>query len=369
MFNAKYALEKTLKKIERTSQRIKDTMPNYSVNGIYNDESEKNLRLWTNGFWSGILWHCYKLTGIERYAEYAVSCEQRLDEVLLDFYEVDHDAGFMWLLTSVAHYSIKKDDNARRRALIAASLLASRFNAAGGYIRAWNDKHGEAGYAIVDCMMNLPLLYWASQELDDPRFRHIAMRHANTAMKYQVLLDGSTRHILNFDAETGKYINNLGGQGYSEDSCWSRGNSWALYGFALSYHYTGKKEYLKTAVKIADYFISNLPKDFVPFADFKAPPEENIHKDATAAAIASCGLILIHRQLGTANGAVYRQTAEYIVKSLFENYTDWDNDEAIIQHGCVAYHAKGMRSDIPLIYGDYFFLEALVMLGGGDGMF
>ena len=147
-------------------------------------------------------------------------------------------------------------------------------------------------------MMNLPLLYWASEYTGDPRFSHMAVRHTETVLQNFIREDGSSKHICVFDAYTGKYVKNLGGQGYDENSAWTRGNAWALYGFALAYHYTKQEKYLETACRVADFYEAHLPQDYVPFADFLAPEELNVHKDTSAASAAASGLVLLAKLSG-----------------------------------------------------------------------
>lgn len=372
MFNEKEALEKVLAKLERTSARIKDGVAYRTIDGVYNDLTEE-IDWWTNGFWPGILWLAYRKTGNKAYAEYAEGVENKLDKALEKFYCLHHDVGFMWHLSSVANYKLTGNKLSAKRGYMAASVLASRFNVKGSFIRAWNSENwnsdASVGWAIIDCMMNLSILYWASEHINDPRFSHIAQTHAETVMKYFIYEDGSSKHICEFNAETGEYVKNHGGQGYSENSAWSRGNAWALYGFALSAKYTGRQDFTNTAKKVANFFIAHLPEDNVPFADFKAPKELNIHKDSSAAAIAASGLLLLSRLVEENEREFYFNAGKKIVKSLYENYTNWEGDEALINKGCTAFHDKGYGAETSLIYGDYFFLEALLQLNGDKELF
>lgn len=368
MFNQREALARVLAKLERTSARIGDQIPYRTEGGRFDDQTEKDICWWTNGFWPGILWLAHRQTNQQHYADLAVRVEKKLDQAFLDFYGLHHDVGFMWQLSAVANYKLTGDQAAAKRGYLAASILASRFNQAGSFIRAWNNDH--TGWAIIDCMMNLSILYWASYYIKDPRFSHIAQAHATTVMKHFIYEDGSSKHICEFDPFTGAYLKNYYGQGYSEDSAWSRGAAWALYGFALSAKYTGRQDFLATAQKVAEFFISHLPEDQVPFADFKAPAKVNIHKDSSAAAIAASGLLLLARLVPEVESEFYQGSAQRIVESLYSNYTDWDGDEALIQKGCAAFHeTKPGWRETSLIYGDYYFLEALMQLNGYQELF
>lgn len=362
---------KTVEKITKTSDRIKEVIPYVSRNGQYNDQTT-DPGWWTNGFWSGILWYMYQETKNEKFARYSEGCEKIMDTVIHDYDRMDHDAGFMWMLSSVANYRITGNDRSRRRGMLAASILASRYNARGKFIRAWNSKEGQpdrTGWAIIDCMMNLPILYWASERINDPRFKYIAMDHADTTMREFVRPDGSMRHIVLFDPVTGEKLDSLGGQGYDKDSSWTRGTAWALYGFTLSYWHTREQRYLDTAKKIANFFIASLPEDNVPFADFKAPVESNVNKDTTAGACGASGLLLLSTLVAENEKNTYERAAQKIVKALYENHGAWEEEEeALLKNGCVSYHSPN-ANNVPLIYGDYFFVEALAQMQGRTSLF
>lgn len=205
----------------------------------------------------------------------------------------------------------------RRRGLLAATTLAARYNLDGKFIRAWNDSTGSymgdveasRGWMIIDCMMNLPLLYWASEELQDPRFKKIAVSHAKTAQQYIVRPDGSCNHIVAFDLETGEYLDNPGGQGYKQGSSWSRGQSWAVYGFALSCHHTKDESFLNTAKQCAHYCIANLATtDWLPLVDFRAPAGP-VKYDSTAAMCTACGLLEIASHVEENEARFYTEAA------------------------------------------------------------
>lgn len=359
------AWEQTVTKVSRTSQRIGANFPHASVNGSYVLEP---AYWWTAGFWPGLLWLLYRETGSEQFKTIAEQCEQQLDQVVMDYYKLDHDIGFMWTLTSVARYKLLQADDAKRRALLAANLLAARFNVKGNYIRAWNPwREGEdnSGYAIIDCMMNLPLLYWASEQTGDPRFKHLAIEHADTVLNHFIRPDGSVYHIVRFDAHTGERVEALGGQGFAPESAWSRGASWAIYGMALSYQHTGEERYLQAAKRVAHFFISQLPEDHVPHWDFRLPADITKYRDTSAGACAACGLLLIADQVDPVEAASYRKAGEAILHSLYANYGAWDNEqeEGLILHG-TSHYPEGKNIDVPLIYGDYFFVEGLSRLKG-----
>lgn len=321
---------------------------------------------WTNGFWAGMMWLAYLESKKECYKEIAVAAEEALDQAFLDFEELHHDVGFMWLLSAVAHNRLEENRLSKNRGLHAATLLAGRFNFIGGFIRAWQGKN-HAGYVIIDSMMNIPLLYWAAEESGDPRFRAIAMKHADTVKNNFVRSDGSVNHIVSFDPMTGDVLDTPRGQGYASGSSWSRGQAWAIYGFALSYIHTGNQEYLEVAKRVAHYFIANLSEDGVPVIDFRAP-EEPVFKDTTAGAIALCGLIEIAKHVSPMEKALYETAAEKILKGLERNCDFTLNNQSILQNGSESYHAPNGHH-IPIIYGDYYLMEALLKLKGNDILF
>jgi unsaturated chondroitin disaccharide hydrolase len=286
----------------------------------------------------------------------------------MNYDSMDHDNGFKWLPTAVADYRVTKNPASRNRGLLAAGNLAGRYNCDGQFIRAWNNWPGSdadrTGWAIIDCMMNLPLLYWASEEIGDPRFYKIAVHHANTAMKNFIRPDGSANHIVAFDPENGQMLETFGGQGYEVGSSWTRGQSWALYGFVLSYLHTKDTAYLETAERVANYFLSNIPESGLIPVDFRQPLDVT-WQDSTAAAIASCGLIELSKQFEGRQGRIYLEAALKMLKALAENCTNWNEDEDDILTKCTAaYHDK--EHEFSIIYGDYYYLEALMKLTGKE---
>ncbi|WP_462412929.1 glycoside hydrolase family 88 protein [Neobacillus sp. Marseille-QA0830] len=363
------AWEQVTKKVTRTSKRIGANFPHASDKGEYILEEP---HWWTAGFWPGVLWQVYRETKDDAIKQLAQECEDKLDKVQNDYYRLDHDMGFMWTLTSIAQYKITGDEDSKRRALLAANLLMGRFNANGNFIRAWNPwSEGEdnRGVAIIDCMMNLPLLYWATEETGDPRFKSVAKRHADTVLEHFIRSDGGVHHIIRFDPDTGEKVEALGGQGYAPYSAWARGTAWAIYGLTLSYHYTGEEKYLETAKRVAHFFISHLPEDFVPVWDFRLPAEVESPRDSSAGAIAACGLLLLAKKVRTEESPVYQKAGEKILESLYKNYGDWEGmEEGLILHG-TSHFPEGKFTDNPLIYGDYFFVEGLASLKGYKELF
>ncbi len=345
-------------------------IPYTTKDGVFDDWSAKDkICWWTNGFWAGMLWQLYHAYGEEIYKDCAVGIEDKLDENLMNYMGMDHDSGFKWLLTSGANLQETGDEKAKNRLLLAASNLAGRFNLNAGLIRAWNDPDtGEtAGWAIIDCMMNLPLLYRAAEMTKDPRFKQIAMCHADHAANAFIRKDGSSHHIITFDPENGNVIKPLGGQGMREGSSWTRGQSWALYGFALSYRHTGKEDYLRTSQKVAEYVLSKIPADHCIPVDYDQPADIS-WEDDTAAAITASGLLLLSEELQESDPAAaerYHDEAVALLTFLAEHSCSFDENTDHFLEKCSAAYNDDVH-DFAIIYGDYYFTEAILRLCGKE---
>ena len=340
-----------------------DYIPYSTENGQW---KPVHIHWWTNGFWPATMWQMYLATKDDLFRDEAIRTEKMLDVNLEDFEGLSHDVGFMWLIQSGVRYALEGNTDSYARTMRAAQHLACRYNP-NGFIRAWNGE-GREGWAIVDCMMNLPLLYWASEVSGDPRFRLIAMKHADTAMDVFVRPDGSCNHIIIFDAETGEVLDNPGGQGYESGSSWSRGQAWALYGFTLSYLHTGKQEYLDTAKRVANYFISQITDDYIPRCDFRQPAEP-VLKDDTAGAVAAAGLLVLAQQLPELEAVTYYDVAVKMLRAMEREDINWElNDPALLQRCTAAYHDIPGRH-ITMNYADYYFVEAINMLRGQKMLF
>ena len=351
------------KKMEKTAPEIGANFPHISREGRFNDEPLG----WVSGFWPGILWLAYQQTGKKEYAQYAEEIEEKLNALFDGFDLAEHDVGFIWQLSAGANYQLTGNEKSRCRCLKAASLLASRFHIKGSFIQAWNR---EPGWAIADCTMNLALLYWASREIDNPRFAQIADAHAQTALNYIVRPDGSTNHIVSFEPESGEYIEALGGQGNAPDSAWARGSAWVLYGLALCYHFTENLAYLETAKRVCNFFVANLPEDYVAHWDFRVERLEDTPRDTSAVSFAACGMMEIAKYVPECEKAFYENTAQKILQSLTKNYSNLTDDscQELLRGGTGNFPA-GVNINVGIIYGDYFYMEAISRLTGNDTIF
>ena len=327
---------------------------------------------WTSGFWGGLNAMMYENTKAEEYLECAKACENTLDAALRDnCTDLHHDVGFQWHILSGALYRITGDKGSRTRNFFAASTLSARYNIDGGFITAWNTEKCQ-NWTIIDTLMNLPLLYWASNEIGDDRFKRIAMAQADTAICDHLRDDGSIAHIVEHDRETGDVVTTFAGQGCAEGSSWSRGQSWAVYGFTLSYLHTKEERYLNAAKQVANYFIANCCDDWLPRIDFRAPAEP-VYYDSTAGLIAACGLIELGKILPENEGGMYTHAAVKMIRAICENFGNFDeNNDYIIGNGSCRYPIPGTYTEekagvhISIIYADYYFAEAILKLRGSD---
>jgi len=200
----------------------------------------------------------------------------------------------------------------------------------------------------------------------DPRFKNVATAHADTMLADNIRPDGSVVHVMAYDPASGQKLGPEVGQGYSKQSSWARGTGWAIYGYALSGMYTNNPRYIEAAEKVADFMMANLPPDGVPRADLLAPPEDSdCVMDSSAAAIAAGGMLLLEK---LTKNPRRREDALKLLEALQSTCVAGVDEEALLLHGNVGYH-RPLSKDIPLIYGDFFYLEALCMLEGSDTLF
>ncbi|MDC7676287.1 glycoside hydrolase family 88 protein [Asticcacaulis machinosus] len=322
---------------------------------------------WTNGFWTGQLWLAYELSGDEKYRTAAERHVESFHARIFDQVNVDHhDLGFLYSLSCVAASKLTDSTLAREAGLEAARLLLTRYLPKAGIIQAWGNLSdpAEAGRMIIDCNLNLPLLYWATEQTGDLTFADAADTHIQQALKYIVRPDASTFHTFYMDPVTGAPRHGTTHQGYADDSCWARGQAWGIAGFPLVYRYFRKPALIETSARLANYFLNRLPQDLICCWDlvFTDAPHE---RDSSAAAIAACGLLELGKSLplSDTDSPAYRGTAIAMVESLIRLYAATPDDEGagLLKHG--VYHMpKGIGVDEYCLWGDYFYLEALTRL-------
>jgi len=364
---AKATVSRLIDRFAAERDRVGSKIPYIAEEGAYKKDmsaTPEDLIWWTNGFWPGILWQCFGATGDDAFADVARGVEDKLDGAFDRYTGLHHDVGFMWLLSAVADYRLTGNERSQARGLHAAHLLAGRYNPRGKFIRSWN--RDRSGWVIVDSMMNIPLLYWASDTIGDPRFTYVAEDHADTIMAKTVRDDGSCNHIIVLDPANGDLLETPAGQGYAPGSSWSRGQAWALYGFALSYRHTGEERYLATAKRVASYFASQVAlTGDVALLDFRQPAEP-VYWDALAGCIAACGMLEIARSCEGTERADWITWAIRILKATDERFCDWDIEHDGVVTMCSGAYWSEKDRHVPMVYADYYFLEAMLRLVGKD---
>lgn len=361
-------LDCIIKKVDENIIKFGNKFPMpASKDGIY--PLEENTDDWTQGFWTGMLWLAYEYTGNDKYRKEAekqiLTYIERIEKQLGTDH---HDMGFLYSLSCVAAYKLTGNENAKRAALMAADKLASRYHEKGEFIQAWGalDK-AESYRLIIDCLLNIPLLYWAAEETGDKKYSHIAFTHYRTTAKNIVRDDGTTHHTFYFDINTGEPLRGVTAQGYSDTSCWARGQAWGVYGSMLTYKYMHNPDAIEFFKTVTNCFLNKLPEDFVAYWDmiFTDGDEE---RDSSAAAIAVCGLIEGAKHLkADEDKPLYMNAAMHILNSLIDSYSakGSPDTDGLLLHGVYNKHA-GIGVDECMIWGDYFYMEALMRVYNPD---
>lgn len=353
-------------KINAMLPRFHDCFPAANTEkGVYPAERENYE--WTTSFFAGMLWLLYEHTGDGNYLD---TLEQHLasfhERVEKPGYVELHDMGFLYDLTCYPAVLLKKDEHAKRSFLKAADFLTERWVEKAGILQAWGDMSDKnnQGRMIIDCLLNLPLLYQATRLTGDRKYYEMAYSHARQAQKYIVRPDHSTYHTYFMDVDTGAPRFGKTAQGYSDDSCWARGQVWGVYGFALSYAHTGDKSFLDTACQLLDYYLERLPADYVNYWDLCFTDGDQ-PRDSSSTSIVCCGIIELLRHIPMLHPrrTVYKNALALMMDSLAKNYTtkDLPQVDGLLLHGVYAMpHNRGV--DECTIWGDYYYVEALCRL-------
>ena len=326
----------------------------------------RSIYWWTSGHYPGSLWYLYEATGNEFFKDRAIAWMEILKPV--SKYDKSHDIGFMMYCSYGNARRILKTDRYDALLKETADSLSHRFKDSLGLIRSWGKITDAKDFLVIpDNMMNLELLEAVSKFSGDPRFDRIARSHATMTMKHHFRADGGTYHVLNYDQRPGflgVVQEILRGQGLGCETAWSRGQSWAIYGYTMMYRFTKDPSYLAFAQKVSDFAINhpNMPADGVPYWDFGAPGEE---RDTSAASVMASGLLELAGFVGGEKGEYYRTFAVKQLLSLVSNEYFSEGDEVghfLLKHG-VGHKPADKEIDTPLDYGDYYFLEALLRFG------
>ncbi len=399
--------------LDRAVAQVRLNLPLYtercqnhsSVRGIYpacdNDQ-------WTTGFWPGEVWLAFERTGDVVFKDAALTLVESFRDRMVRKVSVDHhDMGFLYSPSCVAAWKLVGSEVGREAAIMAARQLCTRFQEKGSFFQAWGPMGARENYRfIIDCLLNLPLLYWATEETGEYRFADLARRHTATCLAHSFRADHSTYHTYFMDPESGEGVRGETCQGYKNDSSWARGQAWAVYGLALSYRYTLERPGLVGSSgpdfpplfdAVAGYYLSRLPSDLVPYWDLSFPESEvatggaygpdgaTEPRDSSSAAIVACGLLEMADALDRARvdasssgvqspaGASerYRTLALAMLKSLIDRYSvkDQGPGRGQLSHG--TYSKKSPYNtcteegvDESLSWGDYFYMEALTRVSG-----
>lgn len=367
----KKALEFCAKQVIRNLDEFTYAFQNaYSEDGFYRAIENND---WTTGFWTGEIWLAYEFCRDERLREAAEIQIDSFAERIGKKIEVDHhDMGFLYSPSCVAGYKLIGSKEGKEAAIAAADQLITRYHPVGEFIQAWGPMDAPENYRlIIDCLLNLPLLYWASEETGDARYREIAEKHIHTALANVVREDASTWHTFFFDMETGAPDHGATCQGYMDGSAWARGQAWGLYGCALAYRYTKREEYITLFKRVTEYFMEHLPADMVPFWDLCFTDGDEQPRDSSSASIAACGMLEMAKYMDDEDALYYKDTAKQLMKSLYDNYAvkDMNTSNGLVLHSTYSNHSpyntcNHYGVDECNSWGDYFYMEALTRLYG-----
>ena len=364
---AKIALDQATEQVRQNLKEFTYCCQNHSsINNIY-PKCENNQ--WTCGFWPGEIWLAYEHTGDSAFREAGSVQVQSFLHRIQNKIEVDHhDMGFLYTPSCVSAWMLTENEDARKAAILAADQLTTRFQEVGGFLQAWGKMGAPENYRyIIDCLMNLPLLYWASEQTGDEKYRRVALRHTETCLRHSFRGNGSTYHTYFLDPTTGAGLRGVTCQGYRDDSSWARGQAWAICGLASSYRYTGDKRCVDYFRRALAYYLERLPEDMIPYWDLIFSDGSGEPRDSSSAAIVACGLLEMAPQLEQEEAERCLYLARCMVGSLAENYAAGEGSNGLLLHG--TYSKKSPYNtctpegvDECVSWGDYFYMEALTRL-------
>ncbi|MDO7171566.1 glycoside hydrolase family 88 protein [Mariniflexile sp. AS56] len=362
--NSESVLDQNVVKIKRVLKSL-DSADRFARNIPKGQQHWKTVGVkdWCSGFWPGVLWYAYEHSGNDSIKKAAEKFTAPIKTIAFSPAE-DHDIGFMVYCSYGNGYRLTGNEAYKEVMLAAADTLATLYNPIVGAIQSWPSKKNKYPHnTIIDNMMNLELLFWASKNGGDKSLYDLAKRHAEVTMKHIVRPDSAVYHLGEFNDKTGAFIKGHTHQGYADESMWARGQTWGIYGFAVAYRETGEQAFLDTSIKLADHFLNRLPEDGIPFWDFDDPRIPNAPKDASAAAIAACGMFEIANIISDEKlKAKYNNAAKKFVEILSsDTYLSGKANDALLLHS-TGHHPKGSEIDVPIIYADYYFMEALLRL-------
>lgn len=352
--------------VEKTKETLKVLTPEQGFARNI-PKNQKNWELvgvkdWCSGFWPGVLWYSYEASGDEELREQAEKFTAPLKSIAYSPAE-NHDIGFM-LYTSYGNgYRLTNNEEYKNVLLAAADTLATLYNPNVGSILSWPSQTQFRHNTIIDNMMNLELLFWAAKNGGTKELYNVAESHALVSMKNLVRKDSAIYHVGSFDETTGEFLKGQTHQGYADESMWARGQAWGIYGFSIAYRETHRKEFLETAIKVSEHFLNRLPEDGIPYWDFDDVNIPDAPKDASAAAIAACGLLELSKFVPSKEQSEkYVNAARKMINLLSEApYYSGDTNQALLLHS-TGHLPHDSEIDVPIIYADYYYMEALLRI-------
>lgn len=365
------ALDTAVAQVRRNLPYFTHCCQNHSSVGNFYPPCENNQ--WTCGFWPGEIWLAYERTGDDAFKRSGEILANSFLNRIQNKIEVDHhDMGFLYTPSCVSAYRLTGSPAAHEAALKAADQLVGRFQPVGEFIQAWGTLGARDNYRyIIDCLLNLPLLYWAQEETGERRYGDIAHKHITTCLTHSIRPDGSTFHTVFMNPTTGVFDRGETCQGYKDDSSWARGQAWAVYGTALSYRYTRRPEYLTAYRRVLSYYLERLPGDLVPYWDLIFGDGDNEPRDSSSASIVACGLLEMSGLVSGEESDILRTLARQMIQSVQAGYSV-NNPE--LSNGQVLHGTYSKKSpyntctpegvDECVSWGDYFYMEALTRLAG-----
>ncbi|MGO5334058.1 glycoside hydrolase family 88 protein [Enterococcus cecorum] len=320
---------------------------------------------WTNGFWTGELWLGYEYTNEEAMKELAQANDRSFLDRVEKRIELDHhDLGFLYTPSCMAEYKLLHTPEARKAAILAADKLIERYQEVGGFIQAWGELGKPEHYRlIIDCLLNIQLLFWASEQTGDPKYAQMATQHFYTSANNVIRDDASAFHTFYFDPKTGEPLKGVTRQGYSDDSAWARGQAWGIYGIPLTYRFVKDEDCFGLFKGMTNYFLNRLPKDHVSYWDLIFGDGSGHSRDSSATATAVCGMheMLKHLPEVDSDKLTYKYAMHAMLRSLIDNYANREikPGRPLLLHGVYSWHS-GKGVDEGNIWGDYYYLEALI---------
>ena len=351
---------------EKTLKLVPDSIPDIprNVNSGSSQWRFVDYKDWTSGFWPGVLWYLYEDTQKEEFRQQA----DRFSRELIPLSKqpaYDHDLGFQMFNSFGNGYRLTGNPEYKSVVLKSSDVLATLFNPKAGTILSWPREVQKFGghNTIIDNMINLEMLMWASKNGGEKKLADIALSHAETTMKNQFNEAFVTGHVVVYDTLTGKKIKRVTHQGLNDNSMWARGQSWAIYGYTMMYRETQKPEFLDFAQKVTDVYLKRLPVDLIPYWDFDDTRIPDAPRDASAAAVTASALLELSAYVkDQAKAAEYKTKAIGMLKELSsERYQSRDKNTAFLLHS-TGHHPNGTEIDASIIYADYYYIEALLRL-------